>query len=61
MEGLIPLQESLKMTPFGVEALLMTKVGVIGIMEAVELLLSQNYQPKRTMYLALGHDEEIGV
>ena len=36
------------------------KVGVIGILEAVELLLSQNYKPKRTMYFAFGHDEEIG-
>lgn len=36
------------------------KVGVIGIMEAVELLLSQNFQPKRSMYFAFGHDEEIG-
>ena len=36
------------------------KVGVIGILEAVELLVSQNYKPKRTMYFAFGHDEEIG-
>lgn len=36
------------------------KVGVVGIMEAVELLLSQNYKPKRTFYFAFGHDEEIG-
>lgn len=36
------------------------KVGVIGILEAVELLLSQNFQPKRSMYFAFGHDEEIG-
>lgn len=36
------------------------KVGVIGIMEAVELLLSKNFKPKRTMYFTFGHDEEIG-
>lgn len=36
------------------------KVGVVGIMEAVELLLQQNYAPKRSMYFAFGHDEEIG-
>jgi carboxypeptidase PM20D1 len=36
------------------------KVGVIGIMEAVELLLKQNYRPKRSYYFAFGHDEEIG-
>jgi carboxypeptidase PM20D1 len=36
------------------------KVGVVGIMEAVELLLSQNFNPKRTLYFAFGHDEEIG-
>ncbi len=36
------------------------KVGVIGIMEAVELLLRQNYTPKRSFYFAFGHDEEIG-
>lgn len=36
------------------------KVGVIGILEAVEKLLGQNFQPSRTIYLAFGHDEEIG-
>jgi carboxypeptidase PM20D1 len=36
------------------------KVGVIGIMEAVELLLKQGYTPKRSFYFAFGHDEEIG-
>jgi len=33
---------------------------VIGIMESVEALLKQDYQPERTIYLAFGHDEEIG-
>jgi len=36
------------------------KVGVIGIMEAVEALLRNGFQPKRSIYLSFGHDEEIG-
>jgi carboxypeptidase PM20D1 len=36
------------------------KSQVIGIMESVETLLKQDYQPERTIYLAFGHDEEIG-
>ncbi len=36
------------------------KISVVGLMEAVELLLSEGYKPKRTIYLAFGHDEEIG-
>ncbi len=36
------------------------KNGVIGIMEAVETLLKADFQPERTVYLAFGHDEEIG-
>ncbi|MBS1667288.1 MAG: M20/M25/M40 family metallo-hydrolase [Bacteroidetes bacterium] len=32
---------------------------VISILEAVEELLRQNYQPERTIYLSFGHDEEI--
>lgn len=36
------------------------KVGVIAISEAVEWLLKNNYRPKRDIYLAFGHDEEIG-
>jgi carboxypeptidase PM20D1 len=35
------------------------KIGMISILEAVERLLSENYQPERTVYLAFGHDEEI--
>ena len=35
------------------------KFGVIGIMEAVEQLLQAGHQPKRTIYLAFGHDEEV--
>jgi carboxypeptidase PM20D1 len=33
---------------------------VIGTLEAVEKLLEEDYQPERTVYLAFGHDEEIG-
>ncbi|NQZ80222.1 MAG: M20/M25/M40 family metallo-hydrolase [Colwellia sp.] len=36
------------------------KSGVMGIMEAVENLIAQGYQPKRSIYLAFGHDEELG-
>lgn len=35
------------------------KFGVICVMEAVEQMLSGGYQPKRTIYLSLGHDEEL--
>jgi len=36
------------------------KVTVIGLLEAVELLLSTDFWPQRTIYLCFGHDEEIG-
>lgn len=36
------------------------KSGVTGILEAVELLLAQGFTPARTVYLAFGHDEEVG-
>ncbi len=36
------------------------KSGVVGILEAVEYLLKQDFQPERTVYLGFGHDEEIG-
>ncbi|MFT6930834.1 MAG: carboxypeptidase PM20D1, partial [Sediminicola sp.] len=36
------------------------KVGVVGIMESLELLLKDGFLPKRSIYIALGHDEEIG-
>ncbi|NME66833.1 M20 family peptidase [Flammeovirga aprica] len=35
------------------------KVGVIGILEAVQTLMKSGFQPKRTVYMAFGHDEEI--
>ena len=36
------------------------KASVLGILEAVERLLSEGFHPTRTIYLAFGHDEEIG-
>jgi carboxypeptidase PM20D1 len=36
------------------------KIGVIGILEAVEHLLREGYQPERDFYFMFGHDEEIG-
>ena len=36
------------------------KVGVLGILEAAETLLARGFQPRRTIYLAFGADEEVG-
>ena len=36
------------------------KMAVIGDLEAVDLLLSKGFQPKRTVMLAFGQDEEVG-
>jgi carboxypeptidase PM20D1 len=36
------------------------KAELISILEAVERLLNEDYQPERTVYIAFGHDEEIG-
>ena len=36
------------------------KHGVMAILEAISLLSAQGFQPKRTIYVASGHDEEIG-
>lgn len=36
------------------------KMTIIGLLEAVDMLLSQGFQPKRTIYLAFGQDEEVG-
>jgi len=35
------------------------KCNLVGILEAVETLVEEGFQPKRTIYLAFGHDEEI--
>ena len=36
------------------------KINLIGILEAAEKLLKENFQPERTIYFVFGHDEEIG-
>ena len=36
------------------------KVGVIALLEATEMLLQQGIEPQRSLYLAFGHDEEVG-
>jgi len=36
------------------------KASVLAILEAVEYLLTEGVQPRRTVYLAFGHDEELG-
>ncbi|MCX8071215.1 MAG: M20 family peptidase [Candidatus Binatia bacterium] len=36
------------------------KFTVIGVLEAAERLLAENFQPERTVFFGFGHDEEIG-
>jgi carboxypeptidase PM20D1 len=36
------------------------KASVLSILEAVEILLRNGFEPERSVYLAFGHDEEIG-
>ncbi|MCG8417350.1 MAG: M20 family peptidase [Proteobacteria bacterium] len=36
------------------------KVSVLAILEAAEALLAAGFQPRRSLYFAFGHDEEIG-
>ena len=36
------------------------KDAMLGILESVERLLQEGYAPRRTIYLAFGHDEEVG-
>jgi carboxypeptidase PM20D1 len=36
------------------------KVGLLAMLEAVEELAQQGFAPRRTVYLAFGHDEELG-
>lgn len=36
------------------------KSAVISMLEAVTFLLAQGYQPRQTIYLSFGHDEELG-
>jgi len=36
------------------------KGSLVAILEAVETLLARGFRPKRSIYLAFGHDEEVG-
>jgi carboxypeptidase PM20D1 len=36
------------------------KANLVSQLEAVEMLLQRGFQPRRTVYLILGHDEEVG-
>jgi carboxypeptidase PM20D1 len=36
------------------------KINVVSVLESVEALLAGGFQPRRTIYLAFGHDEERG-
>ena len=36
------------------------KASLLALLEAVEHLLREGFQPQRTVYLAFGHDEELG-
>jgi carboxypeptidase PM20D1 len=36
------------------------KSALLGVMEAVEMLVGEGFRPARTVYLAFGHDEEVG-
>jgi len=61
-------REGWKKDPFGGEVAdgfiwgrgtLDDKINVIGILEAIEMLLQENYEPERTLYFSFGHDEEV--
>jgi carboxypeptidase PM20D1 len=36
------------------------KSGVMGLLEAIEALIQEDFMPERTIYLVFGHDEESG-
>jgi carboxypeptidase PM20D1 len=36
------------------------KASAVGILEAIETLLERGFRPRRTVYVTLGHDEEVG-
>nr|XP_056700810.1 N-fatty-acyl-amino acid synthase/hydrolase PM20D1 [Euleptes europaea] len=36
------------------------KNSVMGILQALEFLLRRNYRPRRSFFIGLGHDEEVG-
>ncbi|KAG7668176.1 hypothetical protein Ndes2526B_g01110 [Nannochloris sp. 'desiccata'] len=37
-----------------------TKISLVGVLEAIKQLLTVNVSPQRTIFLAFGHDEEMG-
>lgn len=62
-------EESWTYPPFGGEVAdgfiwgrgaLDVKCGAVAILEAVEFLLAEGFQPTCTVYIAMGHDEEVG-
>ena len=36
------------------------KASVVALFESMETLIANGYEPRRTVYLAIGHDEEVG-
>jgi carboxypeptidase PM20D1 len=36
------------------------KIRVLAILEAIDMLLKEGFRPQRSVYLAFGHDEEVG-
>jgi len=36
------------------------KIGVMALLESLEALLAEGFQPRRSLYFAFGHDEEVG-
>ena len=37
-----------------------TKEGIVGMLEAAEMLIASGFKPKRTIMFSFGHDEELG-
>jgi carboxypeptidase PM20D1 len=37
-----------------------TKISCLGVLEAIQQLIELNFSPQRTVFLAFGHDEEMG-
>lgn len=55
-----PFEEGVKNDTIYGRGAMDDKCSAISILEAVEQLLREGFQPKRTIYLSFGHDEEIG-
>ena len=36
------------------------KQSLMGILQALEVMLGRGQRPRRTLYIGLGHDEEVG-